>query len=134
MNHFHVLITAGREIDHTSRFYLLEVGSTMQANRDYLFVLAWAENHGYYFHIKDADTMEFLNHVAASLYPSAKFPLSEIQAKRMKIRDFVRSIKTHTAQPLNQSLIDSQNHLLNELNTNYHLKINYSKRSTQISR
>lgn len=124
MNHFHVLITAGREINNDSRFYLLEVGTTLQANRDYLFVLAWAESHGYYFHIKDAATMEFLSRVAASLYPSAKFPLSEIQAQRMKIRDFVRSIKSHTAQPLNQSQLDSQNHLLNELNTNYHLHFN----------
>ena len=122
MTHYHLLITAGRELDDTSRFYKLGVGTTTQANRDYLYVLAWALSHNYYFRIYDVESIDFIQRIAHSLAPTPKNVPAALNLQSMKIRDFVRIIKAETAIPLSQSSLDSRNNLLNHLNNNYFIR------------
>lgn len=48
MTRNYIYIEAGREIDMSSRFFRVSIGTNKQANRDYLFLLAWATDHNYF--------------------------------------------------------------------------------------
>lgn len=63
MTHYHLYIECGNVIDDTSRFYRVGVGQSKQGTRDYLYLVAYAVQHGHYFHLWDNPTDDFYRHI-----------------------------------------------------------------------
>ena len=98
MTHYYCLIIAGDVIDESSLIYRVGVGTSLQCNRDYLFLLAHAVDHGWYFEKWSAEVMEFVRKIAASLSPTnSNDPSDAISIHGASVREIVRSIKSGTA-------------------------------------
>ena len=120
MTSYYHLIAAGREISDTSDFYLVGVGTSRQANRDYLFLLAWATQRDYYFHIVDVDSTDFFMKCLRSVDPVANTNcFITTKAKKVTARDLVRAIKLSEAVPASLQHIRQANHLRDFLDVNY---------------
>ena len=63
----YLLIVAGREIDHESRFVWVGVSSTPSGTKERDYLTAWAARMGYYFHVYDELQATFLDRIAQSL-------------------------------------------------------------------
>ena len=85
-------------MDETSHVYRVAVGTSIQANRDYLFLIAFSQSHGHYFEIVSLKSSEFVTKVLDSGY----------HLEAITARDLVRSIKSQTANPLNPSALSHQ--------------------------
>lgn len=98
MKHSYLYIEAEREIDETSKFFRVWVGTSHQANRDYLFLLAYATNNNYFLQSTSSVTDEYLLNIAKSL-PNfeSRFPLENLNLQHVQIRDLVRAIKGNEA-------------------------------------
>lgn len=128
MTHYYYYITAGNQIDCTSQVYLVAVGTSMQGNRDYLYVLAHATNMGYYFEIRSLETTEFVTRVLNQLRDDAANQLRTApQLQLIKIRDLVRNIKSYLAQPLSPSALHNAHELRNYIDSSYRAFSNLSR-------
>lgn len=116
MTHSYLYIEAGRIIDENSKFYRVFVGTSRQANRDYLFLLAYAETNNYFLQIDSQVTDDYLLNIAKSLPNFQKhFPFDNLNLQQVQIRDLVRSIKAHEAiqrQALTRNFSSLQRELL----------------------
>lgn len=122
MNSYYLYIQAGAIIDESASFYKVAVGTSRQANRDYLFLLAHAEQHAHYFELWSADVAEFVNKIAQSLCRDS-LPLQLVKA-----RDLVRCLKAAESMPLSAAFLHNQHQLRNILDTNYRIFSNISAR------
>lgn len=111
MTHFYYYITAGRTMDETSHVYRVAIGTSIQANRDYLFLIAYSESHGHYFEIVSLKSSDFVSKVLDSGY----------QLEAITARDLVRSIKSQTANPLNPSALSQQHRFRMQTNLDYRI-------------
>lgn len=128
MTHYYYYITAGNTIDMTSQVYLVAVGTSMQGNRDYLFVLAHATNMGYYFEIRSLESTQFVSRVLNQLRDDATFQQRQApQLQLIKIRDLVRNIKTELSQPLSPSALHNAHELRNFIDGSYRAFSNLSR-------
>lgn len=120
MVHYYYLICAGSQVDQDSLFYRVGVGTSCQANRDYLFLTAQAVDKGWYFERVSDVSDEFIRKIADSLYPDKDgTKMMRLKIRQCMIRDVVRSIKKGEALP---SDVVSAN---NRLNTLQYLSLNY---------
>lgn len=114
MTRRYLLITAGSQVDaDTSRVLFVYLGTAAQANRDYLFLVGWAVQHGYYFELYTADVSAFLSRVLDSLKPKT------IKVETFKARDVVRVLKATSQLPARQMFDRNDVHLRALLDTNY---------------
>lgn len=114
MTHFYYYIAAGRVIDDTALFYHVKVHSTLQGDRDLLYLIGYAVSHGHYFEKRsDVSTEFFLN-----CKDSVNFPISRVQL--VDARDLVRAFKKSEQVPLSSAALSTGHHLLDLLNTAYH--------------
>lgn len=128
MTHYYYYITAGNSIDMTSLVYLVSVGTSMQGNRDYLYVLAHATNMGYYFEIRSLETTKFVSRVLNQLRDDAAVQMRPTpQLQLIKIRDLVRNIKSELAQPLSASALHNAHELRNFIDGSYRALSNLSR-------
>lgn len=63
----YLLIIAGREISHESRFVWVGVSSSASGTKDRDYLTRWAAHMGYYFHVYDELQATFLDRIAQSL-------------------------------------------------------------------
>lgn len=108
-------IMAGAVIDSTTRIYSVACGTSTQANRDFLFLTAYAVQHGHYFEIRSNNSTYFIS----SILDNYKGILIEPAIQRVSARELVRSLKTSTEIPAAQNVLDNQNHVLNYLSLEY---------------
>lgn len=127
MKHYHVLIIAGRQVDLNSQFFRLAIGSSMQGNRDYLFLQSLAVSHGYFFHLYDNYCVDFLFKIAESL------GLDRVSLIDCDVREWVRNFKAGTSLPLSQQSLSNQHHTRYFLDLNYRVACNLAKRHTSIN-
>ena len=120
MVHLHYFITAGRMVDETSRLYHVSIGTSAQANRDFLFLTAFAVSHGYYFEVRSRRSSDFVKR----LIESRVFPESNVQA--IAARELVRHLKADTSAPI--VACSSQHHQRNFLDSNYRFFSNLNNR------
>lgn len=112
MTHYYLYIEAAREIDESAKLYKVAVGTSTQANRDYLFLTAFAVSHNYYFQLWSTDVADF----AQRLYRSVPNLSSMIGTTA---RDLVRAIK-HGERPTAKSHhLANENRLLDFISTNH---------------
>lgn len=100
MTHYYYLIETDGELTEDSRIFRLAIGTSLQANRDYLFIIGWCESHGYYFEKDSVETSQFIRNVAESLDKT----FADLQICHCYGRDYVRACKTlgyavHNALP-----------------------------------
>lgn len=125
MVHLHYYITAGDTIDETTRIFVVSVGTTAQANRDYLFLTAHAVTHGHYFELKSKESAEFVSRLLRENH------VPESSMTPVKARDLVRAIKSDTAVPL--SSFGNADYLKKQLDVNYRLFSNLTRRATSLA-
>lgn len=120
MVHYYYLICAGAQVDHDSLFFRVGVGTSSQANRDFLFLTAQAVDKGWYFERVSAASDDFVRKLAESLYPTDDgTSLLRLQVKQCLVRDVVRAIKKDEALP------SDVNSAKNRLNSLHYLSLNY---------
>ena len=108
-------IKAGAVIDSTTRIYSVACGTSTQANRDFLFLTAYAVQHGHYFEIRSNNSTNFIS----SILDNYKGILTEPAIQRVSSRELVRSMKSDTSIPAAQNVLDNQNHVLHYLSLDY---------------
>lgn len=120
MTHYYYLICAGPQVDQNTQFFRVGVGTSRQANSDFLFLTAAAVDKGWYFERVSAVSDDFVRKIAESLYPTTDgTSLLRLQFKQCLVRDVVRAIKRGEALP---SDVISGN---NRINTLQYLSLNY---------
>lgn len=108
-------IKAGAVIDGTTRIYSVACGTSTQANRDYLYLTAYAVQHGHYFEIRSNNSTNFIS----SILDNYKGILNEPAIQRVSARELVRNLKSSTEIPAAQNVLDNQNHVLHYLSLEY---------------
>lgn len=120
MTHYYYLICAGAQVDQNTLFFRIGVGSSRQANSDFLFLTAQAVDKGWYFERVSEMSDEFIRKIADSLYPDNEgAKIMRLKIRQCLIRDVVRSIKKGEALPADV------NSARNRINTLQYLSLNY---------
>lgn len=119
MTHYYYLIAAGRVIDDTTKYYKIAVGTSKQANRDYLTILALATEKNWYFEIVSPKSTEFVTKIAESVTDSqVTLPLLSLHFQLLSARDFVRAQKQHISVPLTSDSCRNLNDFMLKMNLN----------------
>ena len=119
MTHYYYLIAAGRVIDDTTKYYKIAVGTSKQANRDYLSILAMATEKNWYFEIVSPKSTEFVTKIAESVADSqVTLPLLSLHFQLLSARDFVRAQKQHISVPLTSNSCRNLKDFMLKMNLN----------------
>lgn len=108
-------IKSGNVIDETTRIYCVTVGTSVQANRDFLFLTAYAVQHGHYFEIRSLKSTGFVSRLLQEYIGT----LTEPAMTKVTARSLVRALKSGDEIPVPQHVCDNQNHLMTYLSLNY---------------
>lgn len=94
MTHLHYLIICGSSpygkssiLDDTATIYTVNVGTSQQANSDYLFLTAFAADHDYYFALKSKESIDFVFRLIHA------YRIPQAQQVSIDARSLVRAIK-----------------------------------------
>ena len=118
MTHYYLYIESGAQLDDTSKFYSVGIGSSLQGNRDRKFLEHYAALHGHYFAIWSDDVDEFLAKVENSL------PSHSVQTRMISARDLVRSFKTATMVPESAASLQTALQQRYVMNLDYRISCN----------
>ena len=120
MIHYYYLICAGAQVDQNTQFFRVGVGTSRQANSDFLFLTAAAVDKGWYFERVSAASDDFVRKIAESLYPDDEgTKMLRLKFRQCLVRDVVRAIKKGEALPTDV------NSAKNRINTLQYLSLNY---------
>lgn len=120
MVHYYYLICAGAQVDENTQFFRVGVGTSRQANSDFLYLTAQAVDKGWYFERVSDVSDEFIRKIADSLYPDNDgTKMMRLKIRQCLVRDVVRSIKKGEALP------SDVNSARNRINTLQFLSLNY---------
>jgi len=120
MTHYYYLICADAQVDQNTQFFRVGVGTSRQANSDFLFLTAAAVDKGWYFERVSAASDDFVRKIAESLYPDDEgTKMLRLKFRQCLVRDVVRAIKKGEALP------SDVNSAKNRLNSLQFLSLNY---------
>lgn len=122
MIHVHYYIEAGAVIDTTTRVYCVRVGSSKQAQRDFLYLTAHAVDCGHYFEMRSTKTLEFVDRVLHSVVPGS------LTIQPISARNLVRSFRMAESVPLSSVILHQQHQLRNVMDTTYRITSNLNRR------
>lgn len=118
MTTMYYYICAGRVLDETARFFQVAVGTTRQATRDYLALVAHAVDHGHYFELRSRDTIDFVSRCLDSMKHCKPAPILQ----RVTARELIRNLRASTAPPLSANVLANRHHLNYWMNVDYRCK------------
>lgn len=118
MIHYHLYINSGLTVRADDCFYKVAIGSTTQATRDYLFLTAYAVEHGHFFELVTPESNAFLMRIRESLN------LEVLPLRFIKARDLVRAIKAQQRMPLDPCQLHNQHAHLKRSSEPYFLTTN----------
>lgn len=124
MTHFHYYIIAGAQCDENTRLFKVGVGSSKQGRRDYLFLTAFAVDHGHYFELVNDKTDNFVRKVTLSL--GGVLPSIMV----LSSREMVRYLKGAGLPTLSNDELLTHDAQLKVLNTNYRIISNLRRRAS----
>lgn len=124
MTHFHYYIIAGAQCDENTRLFKVGVGSSKQGRRDYLFLTAFAVDHGHYFELVNDKTDDFVRKVTLSL--GGVLPSIMV----LSSREMVRYLKGAGLPTLSNDELLTHDAQLKVLNTNYRIISNLRRRAS----
>lgn len=88
MTHYYYYIECGAVVDSTSTVYQVAIGTTQQAQRDFLFLTAYSVDHGHYFEV-------FSNTSSTFVLRLLKQPDAEVPRQiKVTARELVRHFKS----------------------------------------
>lgn len=122
MTHYYYFIAAGATWDGTTAIFKVAIGSTKQAQRDYLALTAHAVDNDYYLEIVSQESDIFIKKVLHSL---AEYGT---QIQHVKVRDLVRSIKSATALSLSPAALHNAHYQRMQLDTSYRIQSKLNSR------
>lgn len=102
MIHYYLYIDSGQTVRADDHFYKVAIGATTQATRDYLFLTAYAVEHGHYFDLVTSESNAFLLRIRESLN------LEVLPLQFVKARDLVRAFKAQQRMPLDAIQLRNQ--------------------------
>ena len=114
MKRKHLLIESGVQLDDDSRCYCVMIGQSKSDTRDYLYLVAWCVQHGFFFKLWDKDVSDFYQKLRESV-PNM-LPLMNVSAREM-----VKHNKADSRPELPQTLLTNQHHMLKNLYVNYRI-------------
>lgn len=123
MTHYYHYIQADSSLNENTVFYMVGVGTSRQATRDYLFLIAHAAEHNHYFEIFSSQSAEFVRKCKKSLAPT--IPTSV----KINARDLVRMFKNKERPAVNSPATPAQHFAQMQLDSNYRLFCNLTKRN-----
>lgn len=124
MTHYHYYIECGQVIDATTRIFKVGIGTTRQADRDFLYLVSYAMSHGHYFHICDSVSSEFvLKLIGACREDGVLLTVENVTA-----RVLVRSLKKQERVPLDVDTLRNDHHAKMFLDSNYRIFYKISNR------
>lgn len=124
MTHKYLYIDeSGVQLGASTKFYVVSIGTGKQANRDYLFLIAYSQDKGHFFERWKDGTAEFLNKCLLSC--------SDITPHVTKInaRDLVRNFKNNLSQSMSQNSILNDTHLKKMLDCSYRISSNLNAKN-----
>lgn len=124
MTHYYYYIIAGAQCDENTRLFKVGVGSSKQGQRDYLFLTAFAVEHGHYFELVSDKTDLFVHRVTLSL--GGVLPSIMV----LSSREMVRYLKGAGLPTLSNDKLLSNDAQLKVLNTNYRIISNLRRRAS----
>lgn len=124
MTSYHFYIECGQVIDATTRIFKVGIGTTRQADRDYLYLVSYAMSHGHYFKICDRESSEFvLKLIGACREDGVLLTVETVTA-----RNLVRSLKNQEKIPLDVDSLKNDHHAKMFLDSNYRIFYKLSNR------
>lgn len=91
MTHYYYYIECGDVLDSTSTIYQVAIGSSKQAQRDFLYLTAFSVDNGHYFEAFSERSSMFVLRLLRQ--PATEVPMS----RRVSARELVRHLKSGTA-------------------------------------
>lgn len=105
MRIFYFIDAPGEVNLETSRFYQVQISSSKQGDRDFLYLIAYAAENSAFFEVRSLESTAFINRIANSL------AVDFLPFVSIKARALVSALKKGVAVPLDASAIASKNHL-----------------------
>lgn len=105
----------GALLSETSPIYIVMIGTSSQANRDYLFLTSYAVEHGHFFQLWNRETAFFLSKIIEE-YPNQGSRLIKISARQL-----VRNLKANLESPLTENQLRNQIHLQKVVDTYFRI-------------
>lgn len=124
MKHYFYYIIAGAQCDENTRLFKVGVGTSKQGNRDYLFLAAFAVDHGHYFELVNDKTDDFVHRLTLSL--GGVLPSIMV----LSSREMVRYLKGAGLPNLSNDKLLSNDAQLKVLDINYRIISNLRRRSS----
>lgn len=90
MRHKYLYVECGAVIDDTAKAFQVYVGTSKQANRDFLAITARAASNGHFFQLWSIEVAEFF-HRLLTAHPALR------KYEAVTEREFVRSFKARDA-------------------------------------
>lgn len=127
MTHLHFLIICGSGsygkssiLDDTATNYTVSVGTSKQANTDYLFLTAFAADHDCYFALRSKESIDFVFRLIL------EYRIPQAQQVSIDARSLVRAIKAGVKPALVGDKLSAAAHLRKIFNLNYRISCNLS--------
>lgn len=122
MTHKYLYIEAGAQIDATTHFFIVWLGNSKQADRDYLYLVANATNHNHYFKLWSKEVDDFIVKVRESLH------LNSLPFQSVTARALVRSFKSSTSVMMDAKMLHNSDYQRRFLDTNYRIITNLKRK------
>lgn len=115
MTHYYDYIVAGRLVDQSAEVFKVGIGTSKQAQRDFLTLTAISVDRNHYFHIHDDKSCDFVMRVRQSV-EGVLLPSTLCAA-----RDLVRYLKKGVPVPRVTDVLRSSHHQNTLLSLNYRI-------------
>lgn len=119
MIHYYLLIQCGKVLDTSARFYKVSIGSSRQAVRDFLSLTALSVERGYYFHLWDENTTEFVGKCLASVWGSSDALTFANHLQQVTSRELLKVIRDEVSLPLDDFVLSNAHRCMTFLDINY---------------
>jgi hypothetical protein len=125
MTHLHYLIICGSApygkssiLDETATIYTVSVGTSKQANSDYLFLTAFAADHDCYFALRSKESIDFVFRLIQ------EYRIPQAQQISIDARSLVRAIKAGVKAPNEGTKNTFQHQFRKIIDLNYRISCN----------
>lgn len=123
MVHYYYYVSAGAQCDAQTKIYKVAVGTNKQSQRDYAFLLAYAQQHGHYFEIVSRESDTFIMNLRRSL---AEY---DVQLEWLSCRDLSALLRSVVTSPLQPAALHGAHQQRKTLSLNYRISSNLARRA-----
>lgn len=122
MLNYHYFILDSPDFGSDTHIFNVGIGRGRQADSDYLYLTAFAADHGHYFELKSEKSSTFV------LRFLKEYGIPQANVHCIKARDLVRALKAGEACPVPAINQHAAHEMRKNLDLNYRIFCNLSKR------